>query len=740
MRQNLPVTNVEYEIADGVTLVSKTDLDGKIVYANPGFVEASGYSEAELLGAPHNIVRHPEMPQQAFADLWATLRAGKPWMAAVKNRRKNGDYYWVLASATPVHEDGKIAGYMSIRTRLPQTQRDAATKLYKLFRDGKAGRVYLWGGSVRKSGFMSRFNFMTRTVRARLASLLCTAALSMLVIGGVGMLAARDSNHRLNVVYNDNTAPMGYLAEINDRMRDIIALLYEAATQDQIKAALILADFQQESTEGSEKPASTINLRPVDQIVAAVDANVAAIDKVWQAYTATHLGPKEKTLAEQFSSRRRVFAEQGLQPALTLVGEGSLEKLASLIMEKVAPLYTAAKKDAETLMKMQVDAAHDEFALAQRSYMIAFATAAVILLGNILVLAASGVFTIRAIGRPIDRLIACMGEISQGNYNTPTDIKRDDELGKALRHLKAMQSKLGFDREMERKAVKEKEQRAQEIETLTRDFDGKITGMLQTVTAATTELQSAAGRMTSTADEANRQATSVAAATEQTSNNIQTVASASEQLSSSIAEIGRQVAESSQITRQAVEEANRTNASVHGLAEAAQKIGDVVKLINDIAGQTNLLALNATIEAARAGEAGKGFAVVASEVKSLANQTAKATEDIAAQIGAIQGATTDSVTAIRGIAGTIGRINEIATTIASAVEEQGAATQEIARNVQQAAKGTGEISSTIGGVTKAASETGSVASHVLSAAGDLSHQSSVLRTEVDRFLALVKAS
>jgi methyl-accepting chemotaxis protein len=220
---------------------------------------------------------------------------------------------------------------------------------------------------------------------------------------------------------------------------------------------------------------------------------------------------------------------------------------------------------------------------------------------------------------------------------------------------------------------------------------------------------------------------------------VQTVAAASEELTSSISEIGRQVAEAALVAGRAVEDTGRTNANVQALADAASKIGEVVTLISDIAGQTNLLALNATIEAARAGEAGKGFAVVASEVKSLAGQTAKATQDIASQIKSIQGATGDAVKAIETITRTIGRINEITTTVATAVEGQGAATREISRNVQQASAGTADVSANIGGVTAAASETGSASTQVLGAARELTEQSEALRVQVDHFIAKVRA-
>jgi len=271
------------------------------------------------------------------------------------------------------------------------------------------------------------------------------------------------------------------------------------------------------------------------------------------------------------------------------------------------------------------------------------------------------------------------------------------------------------------------------------EFEANVTGIVRTVSTASIELQATAQSMSTTAEETSRQATAVASASEQASANVQTVAAASEELTSSISEISRQVAEAARIAGHAVENAGRTNSNVRALADAATKIGEVVTLISDIAGQTNLLALNATIEAARAGEAGKGFAVVASEVKSLAGQTAKATQEIAGQIKSIQGATADAVKAIETISDTIGRINEITTTVASAVEEQGTTTGDISRNVQQASAGTAEVSANIACVTAAASDTGSASIQVLGAARELTQQSQALRVQVDHFIAKVRA-
>lgn len=283
------------------------------------------------------------------------------------------------------------------------------------------------------------------------------------------------------------------------------------------------------------------------------------------------------------------------------------------------------------------------------------------------------------------------------------------------------------------------EKHRRELDALAEHFNQSIRSVVDGVAGASTELQASAQSMASVAEETGRQAVAVAAASEQATVNLQTVASSAEELSASINEIGRQVAQSNEYTALAVDEAKATDATVRELAAAAEKIGAVVTLISEIASQTNLLALNATIEAARAGEAGKGFAVVASEVKNLANQTAKATDDIRQQIAQMQDIAAQAVAAIKRIDGTIEQMSSTATAIASAVEQQNAATMEIARNVQQAAAGANEVSANIHGVTEAASESGHVATQVLGASDELGRQATVLQAEVDGFLGRLRA-
>ncbi|HYC02185.1 MAG TPA: methyl-accepting chemotaxis protein [Azospirillaceae bacterium] len=350
----------------------------------------------------------------------------------------------------------------------------------------------------------------------------------------------------------------------------------------------------------------------------------------------------------------------------------------------------------------------------------------------------------RSITRPVTGLTDAMRALAAGRLEADIpDTDGRDEIGDMARAVEVFKAN-GLERrrlEAEQEAQRvARERRAATLERLMADFEARIQGLVTQLGSASAQMKGTAQSMSALSEQTNRQAVAVAGAAEQASANVQTVASAAEELTGSITEIARQVAESAGIAEQAKIEAERTNEIVESLAGAAARIGDVVRLISEIASQTNLLALNATIEAARAGEAGKGFAVVAGEVKTLANQTARATEEISGQIQQVQEATRSAVAAIQGINGTISRINEIATGIASAVEEQGAATQEIARNVQQAAVGTQEVSSTIVEVRHAATETGAAATQVLAAATEVQSESGTLTEEVNRFLAAVKAA
>ncbi|WP_267427107.1 methyl-accepting chemotaxis protein [Methylobacterium sp. GC_Met_2] len=351
----------------------------------------------------------------------------------------------------------------------------------------------------------------------------------------------------------------------------------------------------------------------------------------------------------------------------------------------------------------------------------------------------------RSVVRPVRAMTAFMTGLAAGDLSQEVPgVERRDEIGAMATAAQVFKDNLIRTRALEAETAQARlaaeQQRKTGMRQMADGFEAAVGGIIGMVSSSATELQATAQTMTVTATETASQSTTVAAAAEEAASNVSTVAAAAEELGSSVQEIGRQVAGSAELAQRAVHEADQTGTLVQQLSAAVSRIGDVVGLISNIAGQTNLLALNATIEAARAGAAGKGFAVVASEVKALAEQTAKATNEISAQIAQIQSSTGQAVTSIGGITGRIREISDVATSIAAAVEEQGAATQEIVRNVSQAAMGTGEVTSNIAGVAGAAEESGAAASQVLGAATELSRQSEHLAAEVGRFLATVRAA
>jgi methyl-accepting chemotaxis protein len=378
---------------------------------------------------------------------------------------------------------------------------------------------------------------------------------------------------------------------------------------------------------------------------------------------------------------------------------------------------------------------------------ISFGTMVMLALG-IATLVGSILFVWLYVGRNILRRISnlqqSMQVLSSGDLESEIyQTHHQDEIGVMADSLQVFRESMIHSRALSAEQDKDrvaKSERASRMEARIVEFETTVRTTLDSLSTAAGSMQSTAKSMSATADKSSALVTTVATAAEQTSANVQTVSSGTEELSSSIEEIGRQVVTSSEIARKAVEDAGATDATMQGLADNAARISVVVDLIQTIASQTNLLALNATIEAARAGDAGRGFAVVASEVKSLANQTAKATDEIRQQIGSMQTVTETAVSAIRNISGTIAEINEVTTAIAAAVEEQGAATREIARNIQHAASGTSEVSTNIVGVSSASAQAGTTASEVLTASDALRREADVLREEIDAFLSNIRAA
>jgi methyl-accepting chemotaxis protein len=560
--------------------------------------------------------------------------------------------------------------------------------------------------------------------------------ISTKVFGVVGLLAA------VSVVIT--SVGVSSMSELNGATDEMAVASRELAQGAKLRSSvmhinraefLLAADPSSEtireakSTIEQRRPEIEESLKAAQTTASAEQARLLGDVKIsWDKY-------KEEVLSTvQTAEKQGANVSIGEAQRLVLNEAMASRNVARQLEEAVERYVEHTDKDAQQLSARATDTySHDSLVM-----MLVAGLGVVAGLGLAWIVSQSGVV------KPIRRIVEALGRLAKGDLDVEVyGADRKDEVGDIAKTMQVFKDTALEARRMaadEAEARAERERRAAKVDELTRDFDKAVSGVLESVASATNELQATAGSMSATAEETSRQSVAVAAASEQASSNVQTVASAAEELSASIGEISRQVQQSAQVAGKAAEDASRTNGTVKSLAEAAQKIGEVVNLINDIASQTNLLALNATIEAARAGEAGKGFAVVASEVKSLANQTAKATEEIGAQISAMQSVTGEAVGAISAIGTTIGEINQIATAIASAVEEQGAATQEIARNVQQAAAGTQQVSANIAGVQQAASDTGAASQQVLGASGELARQSETLRRQVDDFLAGVKAA
>lgn len=425
--------------------------------------------------------------------------------------------------------------------------------------------------------------------------------------------------------------------------------------------------------------------------------------------------------------------------------EDNAKAAGRLKFECIPPIQEAVAAQRQLTASLSIDAAKAADQLTAQTKSTIWTTYVTLAIGLLLNLAFAMWIGIAGLSRPIDRLKNVMQALANNDLsvNVPGKDARD-EIGDMARTVEVFKTNAI---EVERLKQQQHElqersaaQRKIDMHKLAADFEASVGEVIGTVTTAAAELESDARCLTATAEREERLAGTVATASEQASANVQSVASATEEMSASVNEIARQVQDSTVIASKAVEQARQTNDRISALAKAAARIGDVVDLINTIAGQTNLLALNATIEAARAGDAGRGFAVVASEVKALAEQTGKATEEISRQISGMQSATNESVSAIWEIGSTIERMSEISSSIASAVEQQGAATQEIARNVQQASLGTSQVSNSVVDVQHGANETGTASARVMSAAQSLSSDSSRLRNEVSIFLNTVRAA
>ncbi|MGC2778884.1 MAG: methyl-accepting chemotaxis protein [Bradyrhizobium sp.] len=478
----------------------------------------------------------------------------------------------------------------------------------------------------------------------------------------------------------------------------------------------------------------------------ALNANFESVAKTVQAYQPLITSAEERAIYDDWSGIWNQYKRDVADVlALSRKEAGQFPREATALnSSKVNRLLTNADALLKNDIALNNTGAEKASREAADSYASAFVMVAAILAVTLLAGILLSLYLIRDVSAGIGSIVKPMQALGEGDLSAEVPYRGvKTEIGAMADALQLFKEALIAKKVADEATARDAEAkiaRGRRVDEITRTFEAAIGEIVNTVSSASSQLEASAGTLTTTANRSKQLATTVASASEEATANVQSVASATEQMASSVSEIGRQVQESARMANDAVGQARTTTGRVSELSKAATRIGDVVELINTIAGQTNLLALNATIEAARAGDAGRGFAVVASEVKALAEQTAKATGEIGLQISGIQAATLESVDAIKDISTTIERLSEISSTIAAAVEEQGTATQEISRNVQQAARGTQQVSTNITDVERGAADTGSASAQVLAAAQALSGDSGRLSQEVSRFLNSVRAA
>ncbi|MDD5240790.1 MAG: methyl-accepting chemotaxis protein [Sulfuricella sp.] len=654
MKINLPVTQIEKPFPKGRLIVSKTDLKGITTYANDTFVELSGFSREELIGKNHNIVRHPDMPPQAFAWLWDTVKKGQPWRGVVKNRCKNGDYYWVEAFVVPVRKNNEIIGYMSVRTEPSRGQVNATEALYQQLNQTKA--------PIPRSGFLKNLS-----IHARLAMIMAFMALMMLGGGGIGLSGIVMANKSLETTYRDRLEPSNMIGRI---------MLLMNENRSQVMLAI---------QHNPENAFAKMHDHPVSLHADAIIKNRDEITATVEEYGKRSLTVEERALAERYATDRKAYVADGLMVAHGAILAGDFNKANEILLKKIDPLYQAAVISADALLKQtQADArAEYESTVARYELIRNLAVGGTII--GLLLAAIAAWLLIRAIVHPLRQANEIFDRIAQGDLRNEIDISSRNEVGQLLCAMASMQVHL------------------------------KV--MLDEITVASTAIEQRSGHL-------KGQMFEVVEHSEHQHDRVQEVAAAVEEVSQSVTEVSESAKEAAaaaatsqemvlrsnsqmdkgmEASGRVVESVRASSATVLELFQSISKVGDITRVIKEIADQTNLLALNAAIEAARAGEQGRGFAVVADEVRKLAERTAASTDDITSTVTEIQAATQQAVfsmdRSVTEVDQSIGLMKESATSlgeitqaservtdtsqhIASASQQQSVASEEVARNME----------------------------------------------------------
>jgi aerotaxis receptor len=637
MKNNQPVTQRQIPYPCGQYLVSKTNLEGVITYANDTFIALSGFTREELIGQNHNLVRHPDMPSAAFADLWSTVKQGLPWRGIVKNRAKNGDHYWVKAFVVPIREHDRIVGYMSARSEPSAAEVLAAEALYR-------GIAHSGGKLGCRVSPMQRIS-----VKVRLLAIM--GFMASMILGGamIGVSGMVDSNRSLAAAYAEHLKPAVAVARMVERMGD---------NRAQIMLAM------------QHSPDSLTRLQhdhPMESHIETTLKNRTLIESMRAVYEKMPKGAEERVLSMAFFAARDKFSNEGIHAARSALQSGDYEQAQTLLLTRINPLYREVVTSGEALQDFLAKQGDEANLAAEQRFGWMLKLSVFGTLVALLLVAFAGYFLVRGIVTPLQGIIKHFERMAQGDLTDEIDISGRDEAGRVLTALATMQVHL--------KVILD-----------------QIVGASMTIEERSRRVQWQTASVLDQSEQQRDKTQSVAAATEEFSQSVNEVADSATAAATATDEAQNQVAQAQASMHQSITATGRvvlavqaSSGTIADLDRAIAKIGVITQVIREIADQTNLLALNAAIEAARAGEQGRGFAVVADEVRKLAERTASSTRDIAATVGEIRSVTDNAVASMQHAVTEVDQGNAMISASEQGLTRVTAVSQEVAEMAQHIA-------------------------------------------------------
>ncbi|WP_192036528.1 methyl-accepting chemotaxis protein [Halomonas sp. YLGW01] len=631
MRNNQPVTHREYQLHDDHFLISRTDLKGRITYANPAFIEVSGFSRQELLGAPHNLVRHPDMPVEAFANMWETLKAGESWSGLVKNRRKDGDHYWVNASVTPLIEEGEVVGYASLRVKAEREAIEEAEQSYALIREGRGKHLTLERGRLRRRGLIGRLRRTNLgSMRARLTTMIGVAAVLLVASGGLGLYSLNTAGERIQEIRQDGLEDVARLQRIEQLMT--------------------------QSRDRLDGPVSNPMSADVDSLKTEVGAVVTELETAW----ANFIGDQGNLSASEraFTDGLDVYIDDGLNAAVETLDAGDFYQAYVAFNEVLKPKGAELSDTINALIEEKRSKASQlaEQARADQQQMLVIQ--GTLLIVGLLLLILLGGMTIRALTKPLRESMQFTLQIAAGNLAASMPSHRNDEAGRLMAALDVMRKSLG-------------------------SIVGDVNGSVKVVEPAARDIAQGNEDLSSRTEQQAASLQQTASSMEEMTTTVQQNADNARQASSLAVDNASQVGNAGELMNQVVDTMERITAS-------SRQMTEIIDVIDSIAFQTNILALNASVEAARAGEHGRGFAVVAEEVRSLAGRSASAAKEIrelisgsAKEIDSGAGLVKSAEGAIGEVVSAATRVNDIMSEITAASEEQSSGIAQINQAIAQ---------------------------------------------------------